>query len=240
MKNVPIPMANAGSAAHHRLKKAVNPVVSLACTLYVPADSAVCIAAPWPTACRNAFGAAKTANSRDEDLMTDQQTFAEDIAQHLPFLRRFVSRLTSSHELTEDIVQQTMLNALMHAGQFRQESKLRSWLAAIARNEVRQVWRSSRRTCAVPLVSEKGIAAACVSELPLDDYEVRQREIFVRGAVSRLGDTDRPVVEMCDLQLLSANEAARRLGITVLALKGRRHRARRKLRHLLRHLKRAA
>jgi len=172
--------------------------------------------------------------------MTDQETFADEVAQHLPFLRRFVSRLTSSHDLTDDIVQQTMLNAIIHGAQFRHDSKLTSWLAAIARNEVRQLWRSSWRTCAVPLVSERALAAACLSELPPDEYEIRQREILLRGAVSRLGARDRSVVEMCDLKSLPADEAARRLGITVVAVKGRRHRARRKLRQFLRNLERAA
>jgi DNA-directed RNA polymerase specialized sigma24 family protein len=74
-------------------------------------------------------------------LMTDQQTLTARVAQYLPYLDRFVGYLTRRDQMAEDIVQQTVLQALMHADQFRFESSLKAWLTSIATNEVRQAYR---------------------------------------------------------------------------------------------------
>ena len=180
--------------------------------------------------------AATSTCSRLEDLMAAEQTFSDDLVEQIPFLRRYVRRLTSADDMTDDIVQQTILKALLHARDFRQESSLRSWVASIAVNEVRQVWRSKWRTSVLPLEIDNGRATACVLEFPQENLDARQRKALVRGAVSRLSDRDRTVVQLCDLERLPAVEAARRLGITPNAVKGRRHRARQRLRQLLRGL----
>ena len=55
----------------------------------------------------------------------------------------------------------------------------------------------------------------------------------LRDAVSKLPHGYRSVLELCDLQELSAREAALRLGLTAAAVKIRRHRGRRRLRPLM-------
>src|SRR5438105_15656258 len=92
--------------------------------------------------------------SPQEKRMTRQQRFADCVAQHLPFLNRMVRRLTRNDPMTDDIVQQTMLEALVHADQFRFESTLKTWLTSIAMNEVRQLYRCKWRTRSVPLKAE--------------------------------------------------------------------------------------
>ena len=67
-------------------------------------------------------------------------------------------------------------------------------------------------------------------EFPKDTYEAKERDLLVRHAISRLPQSYRSVVELCDLQHLPLNEAARKLGLTLPAVKSRRHRARQKLR----------
>ena len=73
--------------------------------------------------------------------MTNQKSTADCTAQHLPFLRGIVGVAMRGNELAEDIVQQTMLKAIANAGQFRFESALKTWLASIAMNEIRQAYR---------------------------------------------------------------------------------------------------
>jgi RNA polymerase sigma-70 factor (ECF subfamily) len=132
--------------------------------------------------------------------------------------------------MSEDIVQQTMLKALMHADQFRMESTLKTWLASIAMNEVRQVYRCKWRTRSAPLISENVESdLSPLVESPGACYQARQREMLVRQAVSRLPDPYRCVVELCDLECLSLKEAAARLHLTMPAIKTRRRRAQRKL-----------
>jgi DNA-directed RNA polymerase specialized sigma24 family protein len=60
--------------------------------------------------------------------MPKEATFSNCVAQHLPYLTRMVGGLTRNDTTTDDIVQQTMLKALLHADQFRFESTLKTWL----------------------------------------------------------------------------------------------------------------
>jgi RNA polymerase sigma-70 factor (ECF subfamily) len=166
-----------------------------------------------------------------EDLMPANENFGNCLAQHIPYLNRMVRSLTRGDPMTDDIVQQTMLKALVHADQFRFQSTIKTWLTSIAMNEVRQVYRCKWRMHSVPLVTEnlEGGDSPRV-ESPSQGYQATEREALVRQAVSRLPESYRSVVELCDLQLLPLQEAAARLRLTLAAVKTRRQRARRKLR----------
>jgi DNA-directed RNA polymerase specialized sigma24 family protein len=59
--------------------------------------------------------------------MPGQAKFAECVAEHLSYLNRVVRGVMRSDPMTEDIVQQTMLKALVHADQFRFDSTLKTW-----------------------------------------------------------------------------------------------------------------
>jgi RNA polymerase sigma-70 factor (ECF subfamily) len=163
--------------------------------------------------------------------MPVNENFGNCIAQHLPYLNRMVRSLTRGDPMTDDIVQQTMLKALAHADQFRFHSTMKTWLTSIAMNEVRQVYRCKWRTRSVPLMTEnlESDRSACV-ECPNPGYEAREREALIRQAVSRLPESYRCVVELCDLQFLSLQEAAARLRLALPTVKTRRQRARQKLR----------
>jgi RNA polymerase sigma-70 factor, ECF subfamily len=155
--------------------------------------------------------------------------FADCVVEHLPFLNRMVRALTRSDSLTEDIVQQIILNALVHADQFRLKSTLKTWLASIAMNEVRQVYRCKWWTRAVPLTTENLDRSSLPVQSPSAGYQAREREVLLRRAVSRLPEPYRCMVELCDLQCLPLKEAASRLRLTLSAIKTRRRRARMKL-----------
>jgi RNA polymerase sigma-70 factor (ECF subfamily) len=172
--------------------------------------------------------------SQFEELMANQQNFGDCVAQHLPYLNRIVFGMMRGNEMAEDIVQQTVLKALTHAHQFRFESTLKTWLGSIAINEVYQVFRSKWRTSAVPLIPEAVDAGRFDPfEFPNNIYEARERDLLVRRAVSCLPPPYRSVLELCDLQCLPLDQAARKLGLTLAAAKARRHRARKKLRPLV-------
>src|SRR3954452_1001316 len=74
--------------------------------------------------------------------MANQENFANSVAEQLPYLTRFVRRLTWYDANVEDIVRQTVLKALIHVDQFRFQSTLKTWLTSIAHNEDRQSHRS--------------------------------------------------------------------------------------------------
>ena len=170
-------------------------------------------------------------------ITAEQQNFADSVALHLPFLNRVVRRLMRGDEGAEDVVQQTVLKALMHVDQFRFEATLKTWLTSIAVHEVYQVYRFVGRRRAVPLTAETlDVDRLQRLEFAKDVYEAKEQELLVRSAVSRLPDMYRSVVELCDLQCIPINEAALKLGLTLPAIKSRRHRARQKLRRLVANL----
>ena len=165
--------------------------------------------------------------------MRTKEEVANSLGQYLPFLNRLVRRLTGGDPISEDIVQQTMLKALIHSDQFRFQSTLKTWLVSIARNETFQVFKRSHPSRLVPLISEN-----LYSELPALQYsdfgaETREREEAVRRAVARLPQTYRCVVEMHDLEEVPLKEVAVRLRLTLAAVKSRHHRGKEQLRPLL-------
>lgn len=170
--------------------------------------------------------------------MGKEEAFADCVLQHLPYLRRMVRCLTRDETVTDDIVQETILKALSHADEFRSESTLKTWLTSIAKNELRQLYRCKWRTRFVQLMTDD----LEDERLPHVDstrpsYQAAERDALIRQAVSRLPESYRSVVELCDLQRVSLQEAAARLRLTVAAVKTRRRRARKKLRPFVARLK---
>jgi len=157
--------------------------------------------------------------------------FANLITPHLKPLLRIVQATLGGHPDVEDIVQQTALKALTHLEQFRCEASFRTWLIRIGLNEARQ-WR---RGCA----SSKFVALdpATLTQLPVADesqsplVECQRSEAFVRlrAALAWLPEKYRLVVLLRDFEDLSLAEAARRLGLTIPAVKSRHLRARQKM-----------
>jgi RNA polymerase sigma factor (sigma-70 family) len=104
--------------------------------------------------------------------MVDQQDFADSVAQHVPFLTRVVRGLVRGDQKAEDIVQQTVLRALTNADRFRFESALKTWLATIAINEVRQTYRCGWRRRTVPLMTDSFDVDRCHPvQFPHHTYE---------------------------------------------------------------------
>jgi RNA polymerase sigma-70 factor, ECF subfamily len=61
-------------------------------------------------------------------------TFSEDVVHNLPRLKNFALRLARNRSDADDLVQETILRALVHADQFRAGTNLLAWLNTILRN----------------------------------------------------------------------------------------------------------
>ncbi|WP_405020975.1 sigma-70 family RNA polymerase sigma factor [Kitasatospora sp. NBC_00070] len=68
----------------------------------------------------------------------DQQATDELIGAHLPLVYNIVGRALNGHPDTDDVVQETMLRAVDHLSSLRDPAGFRSWLVAIAMNQVRR------------------------------------------------------------------------------------------------------
>lgn len=58
----------------------------------------------------------------------------DELYRYYKFLFGYVYSLCRNRELTEDIVQDTFVKAITHAGSFRGECKIEVWLCRISRN----------------------------------------------------------------------------------------------------------
>ena len=71
----------------------------------------------------------------------DQQAQDDLVAGYLPLVYNIVGRALDGHADVDDVVQETMLRALAGLASLRDPASFRSWLVAIAMNEIRRHWQ---------------------------------------------------------------------------------------------------
>jgi RNA polymerase sigma-70 factor (ECF subfamily) len=138
------------------------------------------------------------------------------------------------------VLQDTLLNAFRALQQFRGDANFATWLYTIARRLCIRARRDLDRFYSLddPLNTEEGQAIlrqlidqhAQDPEALVIENDLRER---VQQAVAELPDSLRPVLVLRDIEELSTEETAQRLGITQAAVKARLHRARELLRQKL-------
>jgi RNA polymerase sigma-70 factor (ECF subfamily) len=152
--------------------------------------------------------------------------------EHKDAVYRQMIRVCGNREDAEDVLIEALLNAYRHLDQLRDSVAFRAWLAKIAQ---RVCWQFKERQALAPLLQLSALAEEG-RELPSSDepidgkLAVDQMKRFMSAAVQKLPPQDREVYELRDLQELAGDEVARRLNISLSALKSRLHRARRAVR----------
>lgn len=155
--------------------------------------------------------------------------FADDIVRNLPRLERFARRLAGNKSLADDLVQDTVVRALLHADQFRPGTNLIAWLNAILRNAYRKDYR--RQHLIDWLIFEEQIEEGRDGG---QEWHLRSSE--VKGLCTMLP------AEQCEaLLLVGANgfryeDAALLVGCAAGTMKSRVSRGRAKLREALENL----
>jgi RNA polymerase sigma-70 factor (ECF subfamily) len=139
---------------------------------------------------------------------------------------RFGLRMCGNEDDAREVLQETLLAAFRNLASFRGEAALSTWLYQIARSFCIKERRRERPS--VALDSQREIAETA----PPPDEKTHAREIgaALAAAIGALLPEHREVVVLRDVEGLSAEEAARVIGIEVGALKSRLHRARLDLR----------
>jgi len=144
----------------------------------------------------------------------DQQDHdADEIVARLyrengPFVLSYVTGLLKDRYLAEDVVQETMLRAWRHCGEFRPEKgSVRGWLIRVAHNVAMDTVRMRRSR-------PTEVAEDAAPEAPVADHaDAVVTALHVRRALDRLSPSHRAVIEEIYLNGRTAREAAARLGI---------------------------
>jgi RNA polymerase sigma-70 factor (ECF subfamily) len=168
--------------------------------------------------------------------------FAELYRRHQrkAYCRAF--RILRNQQDAEDAVQRAFQRAAVNLRRFRQDSTFATWLTRILINEALMLLRQRRTR--LPLEenslddaqADGGVEIADGRPTPEEILCESERRATVRQAVAGLRESLRVVVLHGELQGLTSAETARRLGLTVSAVKARTFHARRFLR---KHLERS-
>jgi RNA polymerase sigma factor (sigma-70 family) len=172
----------------------------------------------------------------EEDLVLIDRIAAGDIrafetlyrAYH-PRLMRFLSLLTQRQSIVEESVNDTMLAVWRRAHTYNRESKLSTWIFAIAYRTARRALR--RQDAPVEDLSPDEQASDAVGpERQRSDHEIRAALIDALGSLSQ---DQRNVVLLTYFHELPYAEIARIMECPVDTVKSRMFHARRRLRALL-------
>lgn len=158
----------------------------------------------------------------------DRRAFDQLLAPHIPKLRNLVRRMVGDPQDTADLVQDALMRAHTRLGTFRGESRLSTWLYAIA-TRVAIDFLATRRLAADAKVRLKehvhahhGDELARMWSADGSPFDAREHIAFCFGCVSRsLPPEDQAALVLRDVLDLSNDEAAKALDITTSVLRHR-------------------
>ena len=157
-------------------------------------------------------------------------------ARHAGALYQSAFKLLGNHEDAEDALQEGMLAAFKNLRRFEGRSKFSSWLTRIVINAALMRLRSQRTRPAVSMdepLGNDGLSLAEQFATPAPDPEALSVQLELRQMLERrlreLPADMRTAVVLRDVEGLSTQEAAERLGVPENTLKSRLHRARMQL-----------
>lgn len=138
------------------------------------------------------------------------------------------ARVGGDRNVAEDLLQDTLLEAVKSAASFRAESSLSTWMCAIARRRLARYYEAERRA----EVTRHGLQAVPEPEEELGAAVIERRDEVVR-ALGRIPATHRQVLVLKYLDGLAVEEIASELGRTRVQVQSLLQRARDGLRRQL-------
>ncbi len=143
--------------------------------------------------------------------------------RHAGDVQRFAFYLCADRSRAEDIAAETFARAWTGSDEIR-TSTVKAFLFAIVRNLVREGARKSGREVRMEAAMEEGIADAKPG--PVASADGRRELRAVLAALQRMPETDRAALLMRAQDGMSHEEIAAALGLSVVAVRVRIHRAR--------------
>jgi RNA polymerase sigma-70 factor (ECF subfamily) len=183
--------------------------------------------------------------SLDELRAGDETAYERLVTVLSPWMRYTAGKHVHSAGLAEDIVQETWLAVLRGLDAFQGRSSLETWIFQILVNQAKSAGQRERRVIAVDPLSHgtdrPGASAGWPSAGPAaspaqpDDLVIADEAArTILAAIAALPPRDAQVIALRGILGLSAPEAATRLGISTGNQRVLLHRARVRLRAMLR------
>ena len=177
----------------------------------------------------------------DAAKLGDASAFRALSERHSQRILHTMYRITKNREDAEDAYQDSLLKAYTHIKDFDGRSSFSTWLTRIAINSALMILRKKRNSLEISMDdSNDNNTFHSYWQIPdrAPDPEKQcvqmERHVSLHGAIRKLRPRIRQVVEVHQLQEHSMKEAAKMLGITVVAAKARLFHAKATLRKSLR------
>ncbi|MGW1376056.1 sigma-70 family RNA polymerase sigma factor [Streptomyces sp. NPDC002446] len=139
----------------------------------------------------------------------DKDAREQLVAAYLPLIYNVVGRALDGHADVDDVVQETMLRVLESLADLREPASFRSWLVAIAMNQVRRRWTVHHKAPVVGLdqTPEQADRAADFADLTILKLGLTGQRREVAAATRWLDDGDRALLSLWWLE--AAGEISR-------------------------------
>lgn len=155
----------------------------------------------------------------EQSLQGDSRAYELLLTSLTHGLREVVFRRVRTAGIeSEDIVQEVLLALHLKRGTWVPGTPVAAWVAAIARNKVIDVLRRRGQRTEVPIES-------VMETLSGDSGEAVEHSHDMRDVLGRLNARQREVVQAVSLEGYSAQEAARRLQMSEVAVRVTLHRS---------------
>jgi len=159
--------------------------------------------------------------------------FGELYDRHRRNVYRTAFRILRNRQDAEDAVQRSFQRAFTNLCRFREDSTFSTWVTRLAINEALMMLRHRRDKAVQGIDDTEGSSVLDLADkglTPEQAFSENELRAAVIHAISYLRENLRTVVLLRELQGLTSAETARRLGLTVSAVKARTFHARHCLR----------
>lgn len=160
--------------------------------------------------------------------MTTQPTTDAIWSQLSSDLRRFIRRRVSDDHLTDDLLQETFVRVHRNLGTLQEANRLAAWVYQIARNVVNDHYRKGIHSTVTMPDTE-----------PQDNHDQHTSQtgcgenLWMAEMIRTLPDGYREAMQWAEIEDLSQQEVADRLGLSLPAAKSRIQRGRAMLKQVL-------
>jgi RNA polymerase sigma-70 factor (ECF subfamily) len=173
-----------------------------------------------------------------EAIMT---TKTEDLWQLLhDGLRAFIAKRVNDQVHVDDILQDVFVSAHRHIDNVNDPGRLVSWVYQVTRNAIIDYYRKPGRQREIPAglgsdIEESGDTTASAGSTTGNDAGELRAELAgcLRPMIERLSQDYRDAITLVELDGLTQQAAAKRMGISLSGMKSRVQRGRKQLKELL-------
>ena len=174
----------------------------------------------------------------------DVEAFAVVVNAHQRLIAADLARRLPAQDVQE-VAQDAFIRAVRSLPSYRREAPFRIWILRIARHAAMDFWRKKYRRRDLlfsdlddpALVRVEATQQERLAEQQADREAQDSAREWLAAALLRLSPDDRAVITLVELEERSMEDAARRLGCGLSAVKVRAFRARRRLKAILEELR---